>query len=131
MIPSRKTNCHCSTAPPARGKSMSQLQVLSLKSDCSLFSRLYVSCQTRGGNLDNFFECENQVAPPSVSHIGTLQPGNKATLQLPILEGVVPGQTQIPVMNTMIIEGSVAVNMLNTGSCKRSIVMPRRCLFHM
>ena len=30
----------------------------SVKSDCALFSRLYISCQTRDGNLDNFFRHE-------------------------------------------------------------------------
>ena len=27
-----------------------------LRNDCSLFSRLYVSCQIRSGNLDEFFQ---------------------------------------------------------------------------
>ncbi len=40
-----------------------KLQLSSLKSDCSLFSRLYISCQVRGGNLDEFFEYENQPYP--------------------------------------------------------------------
>ena len=35
-------------------------QLTSLKSDVQLFSRLYIGCQTRDGNLDKFFRHENQ-----------------------------------------------------------------------
>ena len=31
-----------------------------LKNDCSLFSRLYIACPTREGNLEEFFKHENQ-----------------------------------------------------------------------
>ena len=34
---------------------------LALKSDCDLFIRLYISCQTRDGHIDTFFAYENQV----------------------------------------------------------------------
>ena len=40
---------------PAKSISKQKLQVATLKSDCNLFSRLYVSCQTRSGDLDSFF----------------------------------------------------------------------------
>ena len=40
-------------------------QLTSLKSDVQLFSRLYIGCQTRDGNLDEFFRHENQACPPS------------------------------------------------------------------
>lgn len=32
-------------------------------SDCALFSRLFISCQTRNGDLDDFFRHEIKVAP--------------------------------------------------------------------
>lgn len=41
--------------PPPREKSKSSLQALSLKNDVSLFSRLYIACQSRDGDLDDFF----------------------------------------------------------------------------
>ena len=40
-----------------------------LKNDVELFSRLYISCQTREGNLE-FFHYENQASPPSLSNGG-------------------------------------------------------------
>jgi hypothetical protein len=38
-----------------------------LKNDMQLFSRLFVSCQTRVCNLEEFFRHENQPFPPSLS----------------------------------------------------------------
>jgi hypothetical protein len=38
-------------------------QLISLKSDVGLFSRLYIGCQTRDGNLEEFFHHENQAFP--------------------------------------------------------------------
>ena len=51
-----------------------------LRNDCSLFSRLYVSCQIRSGNLEEFFQHENQAFPPSLSQAGHLNKGVKADL---------------------------------------------------
>ena len=50
------------------------------KNNCSLFSRLFIGCQTREGNLENFFSHENQSFLPSLSQNGTLRPGNKSDL---------------------------------------------------
>ena len=50
--------------PPARKeKSSDKLNIGSLKSNCALFSRLYVSCQVRDGDLEGFFGHENQSFP--------------------------------------------------------------------
>ena len=51
-----------------------------LKSDLALFARLYMACQTRGGNLQEFFRHENQPWPPSLAHMGDLRSGSKADL---------------------------------------------------
>lgn len=51
--------------PTAKAVSKKQAQVSALKDDCSLFSRLYISCQTREGDLEEFFRHENQPWPPS------------------------------------------------------------------
>ena len=40
--------------PPPKLPSKQKMQVTALKNDCSLFSRLYISCQTRLGDLDFF-----------------------------------------------------------------------------
>ena len=53
--------------PPVKQKSTKQMQVSTLKSNCSLFSRLYIATQIRSGDLDDFFQHENQVCPPALS----------------------------------------------------------------
>ena len=64
----------------ARQKKVSSMKITisTLRSDCSLFSRLYVASQTRNGNLDEFFAHENQPYPPSLSHAGNLNLGTKS-----------------------------------------------------
>ena len=49
--PIKKNNLSLLSRPSQREKSKTSLQVSSLKSDCSLFSRLYIACQSRDGNL--------------------------------------------------------------------------------
>jgi hypothetical protein len=66
--------------PPYKIKSKQKAQLAALKSDCGLFSRLYISCQTRNGDIDNFFSHENQAAPPALSTGGKLCIGVKADL---------------------------------------------------
>ena len=53
--PIKKNKLSLLSRPSQREKSKTSLQVSSLKSDCSLFSRLYIACQSRDGNLQDFF----------------------------------------------------------------------------
>ena len=66
--------------PPVKTKSKQKDQLAALKSDCGLFSRLYISCQTRHGDLDEFFSHENHSAPPALSTSGKLRIGVKSDL---------------------------------------------------
>ncbi len=45
--------------PPVSEVSKVKSQVAALKSDCVLFTRLYIACQSRDGNLEDFFKHEN------------------------------------------------------------------------
>ncbi len=105
---------------PAREKSKSQQQLSSLKSDCSLFSRLYIASQIRDGNLDEFFEHENQACPPSLSHMGKVRTGTKSDL-LGCLEDLVSSQenSSSPKVQVNIIDGAAIVNMLRPGAAKK------------
>jgi len=108
--------------PPPREKSKASLQVSSLKSDVSLFSRLYIACQSRDGDLDEFFRHENQACPPSLSNNGKLRQGTKADLlnclenctdvEMPTLESTHP-DTEVA-----ILDGAVIVNFLKPVSAK-------------
>jgi len=44
----------------------------SIKNDLALFARLYIGCQNRYGNVDEFFRHENQACPPALSDTGKL-----------------------------------------------------------
>ena len=66
--------------PQAKQRSRSKEQCASLKTNCTLFSRLYIACQARQSNLDSFFEHENQACPPSISNMDQLLQGSKSDL---------------------------------------------------
>ena len=52
-----------------------------LRNGCSLFSQLYIACQTMKGDLPEFFRYKNQPTPPSLSKLGDMRTGKKADLQ--------------------------------------------------
>ena len=113
--------------PPVREKSRAKHQLLSLKGDCSLFSSLYISCQTRDGDLDDFFSHENQACPPSLSNMGKLRLGTKSDI-INCLEKLVPTtdddfmldvqtpSTDKPTVDAVILDGAAIVNMLKPGT---------------
>ena len=99
-------------------KSAVSYQMSALKSDCSLFSRLYVSCQVRSGDLEEFFSHENQNYPPSLSSQGHLNSGTKSDLVgcLEVLEDC-PSTTK-PQVDVVILDGAAVVHILKPqGQC--------------
>ena len=80
-----------SSPPATKEKTSDKIKIASLKSNCSLFSRLYVSFQIRDGDLEGFFGHENQSFPPSLSQYGKLRSGTKSDL-LSCLEKNGPAQ---------------------------------------
>ena len=61
--------------PTEKKGSNKEQKMVALKSDCPLFSRLYIACQAREGNLEEFSRHENQPFPPSLSVSGKLRHG--------------------------------------------------------
>ena len=72
-----KNMFHFFSTPKKRKKTKAQQMMTEVKSDRNLFSRLYVACQVRDGNLEEFFSHENQSCPPSLSDGGKLRLGKK------------------------------------------------------
>ena len=66
--------------PQPKQRSRSKEQVACLKTNCTLFSRLYIACRARQSNLDSFFEHENQACPPSISDMDQQLQGSKSDL---------------------------------------------------
>ena len=105
------------SSPPVKCPSKQKMQVTALKSDCNLFSRLYIACQTRDGDLDTFFMHENQSAPPSLSLGGMIRLGTKADL-LRCLQLEEFQETNNPLVNAKIFDGAAIVQMLHPGTAK-------------
>ena len=95
----------------------SGLKVSQLKSDCQLFSRLYIACQTRDGNLNDFFRYENQVCPPSLSQSGSLFAGTKSDLLdcLPVNKSC---ELTHAACAATILDGAVLVQMLRPDNAR-------------
>ena len=60
--------------------SKTQLKVTSLKQDCHLFSSLFVACQSRDGDMAQFFADENHTYPPALSVYGDLRIAHKSEI---------------------------------------------------
>ena len=80
-----------------------------LKDDCQLFSRLFISCQTRECDLQEFFKHENQSSPASVSDSGKLHTCQKSQLT-DILQAQVTLPDRDPEGDAIIIDGSAFIN---------------------
>ena len=88
-----------------------------MKSDCNLFSRLYLACQARDGDVDQFFSHENHACPPSLSQGGKLRLGSKADL-MPCLEVETAAPEASPLVDATFLDGAAVVQMLNPGTAK-------------
>ena len=97
--------------------SKSKLQLKSAKNDCQLFSRLYIGCQNRGSNVDEFFTHENQACPPSISDGGKLRHGSKSDL-LQCFEKLYETGEDNPEVSAVMIDGAAVVQMLKPGMAK-------------
>ena len=103
---------------PFKGTPSKAIQMItSLKSDCALFYRLYIACQTRDGDLDNFFKHENHAYPPSLSQLGKLRFGTKADLT-DCLEKLCTSKGEAPVIDVIILGGAAVINMLKPVGAK-------------
>lgn len=85
-------------ADPSKDKQ----KITELKSDCALFSRLYIASQKREGDIKEFFKHENQKYPPSLSSSGKLKQGKKSDLV-----GCLETKTDSDVMTTPSVEVTV------------------------
>ena len=84
-------------------------ETLLLKEDCQLSSQLFISCQTRGHNLPEFFKHENQSFPPSLSKQGKLHIATKSDL-VNVLQTKVELPETKPETDVLIVDGTFLVN---------------------
>ncbi|KAI0213839.1 hypothetical protein LSAT2_001090, partial [Lamellibrachia satsuma] len=100
-------------------KSVSQWkqQVASLKNDLQLFSQLYIGCQMRAGNLQQFFRRENQACPAALSDGGSLRLGMKNDL-LTCSENYSDAQSETPAITYVVVDGAVIVQVLKPAAAQ-------------
>ncbi len=100
-----------------RVKSSKQLQVSTLKNNCSLFSRLYIASQICNSDLDEFFQHENQACLPELSQMGVLRTGTESYL-LSFLQDLTPvnENASSPTVQVIILDGAAILNMLQHGT---------------
>ena len=94
-----------------------KLKLKSSRTDCQLFSRLYIGCQNREGNLDEFFTHENQASPPSLSDGEIIRQGSKSDL-IPCIEKTIETSDDKPAPYVLILDGAATVQMLTPRLCK-------------
>ena len=71
-----------------------------------LFLQLYIGCQVRQGDMQNFFAHENHLYPPSLSDMGQLRQGTKSDL-LDCLEQGAPSCHERTNVDESVIDGAV------------------------
>ena len=98
--------------PNKKPVSKDKTKIALLKNDCALFSHLYIACQVRDGNLEEFFKYENQPWTPSLSQNGELRGGQKADLAKCLSTTVTLQTTHQPTADAVILDGAVIVQML-------------------
>ena len=102
--------------PAVKGHSKGSLQLLSMKSACNVFSRLYLACQARDGAVNKFVCQGNHPCPLSLSLGGKLRLGSNA-LPYIYVETATSEETP-PQVETQFLDGAAVVQMLNPGTAK-------------
>ena len=99
--------------PVKRKQTTQKDEITNLKKSCQLFSQLYISCQVRDGNLDEFFGHENNSYPPSISKNGDLRSGTKSDLIHCLEElNVVSTNDDDVNVDCIILDGAAIVNII-------------------
>lgn len=123
----KTNNLHLFKTPKPK-KTSKIKQLAAIRSDASLFGRLYIANQHRDGDLDTFFSHENQLYPPSISDHGKLRTGTKSDLVRCIEKGK---KDELPrIFDCKIFDGAVLTHTLSaatattSGDYAQSIFLP-------
>ena len=94
-----------------------KVQDAALKDDCALFSRLYIACQSREGNLQEFFKHENHLWAPISGAGSRLREGQKSDL-VKCMEKTSTPTAEFPEVDVAILDGAVLVQMTSPGAAR-------------
>ena len=92
-----------------------------MKDDCSLFLSLYIACQTRAGDLDNFFTHENHSFPVSISEYGDLGKYSKSDF-IACLTSIIELLYEATAVNGIVIDGAAMVHTSYTESSIKTFI---------
>ena len=90
-------------------------QLTLMKSDVEMFSRLYIICQTRDGNLEDFFQQENQA--PALSDGGRLRLVTKSDI-LTCLDDLSPSQTKTHDATCIVLDSAAIKQTMKPAAAK-------------
>ena len=114
--PIKKNSLPLWKRPSPRVVTKSKQKVASLKSDCNLFSHLYIASKFRDNNLEDFFSHENHPWPPSLSENGKLHlPSKKADLLSHLKMNSLPDLEPPPSFDAKVFDGAAIVHALPTS----------------
>ena len=91
--------------------SKSKQKIATLNSEKRLYANLYVACQSRQGDLDNFFACENHAFSVSISEYGKLRKATSKSDFLQCMESLVDVTYDAPDVSMKVIDGAACLNM--------------------
>ena len=95
-----------------KASSRNKQQIASLKSDCNLFSYLYIASKFRDGDLEDFFSHENHPWPSSLSEHGKIRlPSKKSDLLSQLDSGISEPSCNF---DAKVFDGAAIVHMLPT-----------------
>ena len=100
--------------------SKTKQKIVNLTSDCKLYSRLFIVCQAREGNLENFFAHENYSFPITISAHGKLRKCASKSDFLKCLYEIEEPSVESPKVDMKVIDG-VAFVCINAPKCAKTI----------
>ena len=115
-----KNNLPLLTSKSGKKSTKSTSKICNLQTDVHLFSRMYISCQTRDSDMDAFFEHENHAWPPALASNGIMHQTSKSDL-MECLEAVVPKSESVPDVDVKIVDGAALVHILDPKKSQVSV----------
>ena len=115
-----KNNLPLLTSNSGKKPTKSTSKICNLQTDVHLFSRTYISYQTRDSDMDVFFEHENHAYPPSLASNGIMHQTSKSDL-MECLESVVPKSESVPHVDVKIVGGAALVHILDPKKSQVSV----------
>ena len=89
-----------------------------------MYENLYVTCQSREGDLDNFFAHENHAFPVSLSEYGKLRKATSKSHFLQCMVSLADVTYDVPDVSMKVIDGAAFANM---NRPKSSITYGKYC----